>query len=198
MDKTPNRPLSKVCPISGMNWKDREHHDKRFSAIHEAGHLTVMVAGHMLYARAWLIKSNTRDPIQNKMWVGKSSCMGVISPAIAIAGNLAEHWEEEGELDALYFAQELVEEMMWDASCLSPTDAAVLGENPQQIMKAAKAAARYLLKHERFFRWAVAELIAYGSITDFQASEKFKELASSRRRRQVKRRSHPAGLESPK
>ena len=67
--------------------------DKREAAIHEAGHLTVGLA-LSVHGSAWVYRSQTVDPENEKLWVGKHEAQGLITAAVAISGLVAECWVE--------------------------------------------------------------------------------------------------------
>jgi hypothetical protein len=96
-----------------------ERLDKRKSAFHEAGHVTVASAKG-LRAWAWLYRSDTLRPFDEKIWRGRTQIVGD-DPVYAVAGMVAEQLMYQDDIPL----REIMEQwkLMGDTEVgLSPTD----------------------------------------------------------------------------
>lgn len=143
--------------------------DKRAAAIHEVGHLTVA-----LYegsgGSAWLERNTTRNvAADDKSWLGKFH--GKITPAVAVAGIVAEVLEDEPGIQG--------REIVWyleDEICI-PSDSDKQYFPPAEQLEGVVAVALAALKeHKTFFDWAVSMLVEGEVITDGMAREHFENL----------------------
>jgi hypothetical protein len=148
-----------------------ERCDKREAAIHEAGHITVGLALG-IRGSAWVYTSQTIDPENEKLWVGKHATRDPITAAVAVSGLVAECWVENPETSA----DEITD---WiDDGLVSPsaTDEAQFPTSYEGKLAAVVEALELLQKHKAFFDWAVEQLIDTEAITNGMAGEKFREL----------------------
>jgi hypothetical protein len=148
-----------------------ERCDKREAAIHEAGHLTVGLALGV-HGSAWVYKSETTDPENEKLWVGKHESNGPTTGAVAVSGLVAECWVES----ATSIPDEITDWIDDGIVSPSPTDSARFPATYEEKLAAVAEALSKLQQHKAFFDWAVAELIEHETITDGLAAEKFREL----------------------
>jgi hypothetical protein len=77
--------------MANRNPEEIERCDKREAAIHEAGHLTAGLALGV-HGSAWVYRSQTIDPENEKLWVGKRETHDPITAAVALReGAVAIH-----------------------------------------------------------------------------------------------------------
>ncbi|HZN36033.1 MAG TPA: hypothetical protein VFB80_19520 [Pirellulaceae bacterium] len=145
--------------------------DKREAAIHEAGHLTVGLALGVR-GSAWVYRSETTDPDNEKLWIGKHEAHGLVTATVAVSGLVAECWVEKPETSPDEIADWIDDGLVSP----SPTDKTRFPESYEETLTAIVEAHAILVKHKRFFEWAVDELIKFETITDGMAAEKWREL----------------------
>ena len=150
-----------------------ERCDKREAAIHEAGQLTVGLALG-IRGSAWVYRSETIDPANEKLWVGKREAYGLVYSAVAISGLVAECWVENPATSS----DEITDWIDDGLISPSPEDSANLPSSYEGKLAAVVEALALLQKHKAFFDWAVEKLINDDLITDGVAWERFQALSN--------------------
>src|SRR5688500_11841218 len=156
--------------MSKMTAEEIERRDKREAAIHEAGHLTVGLALG-IRGSAWVYKSQTVDPENEKLWIGKHESQGPITAAAALSGLVAECWVDNR-------ATRPDEITDWiDDGLVSPssTDSALFPATYVEKLAAVVESHELLLKHKVFFEWAIEKLVNAEVVTDGMAADQWRE-----------------------
>jgi hypothetical protein len=139
-----------------------ESRDKRKTAVHEAGHATV-AAAMGLRVRAWLIRTNTVRPLDEKIWVGKAQ--GRLNPVSSVAGMVAEKLDADPDVQTWEIIQEWEEAGDEDAG-LSPTDMELVPQDWESRTALVESALAILREQKRLFDWLVSELVEHECVTD--------------------------------
>lgn len=142
--------------------------DKRRTANHEAGHLTVALALGM-DTRAWLYENEACDVWKSHTWCGKMEAT-CYPPSVAVAGVVAVCWVEDPDVDCWSIGEFIRLEVVTP----SLTD---LGNFPSddELEETIEEALVLLKKYNKFFDWGVAQLIEVGSIPNGHARDQFDE-----------------------
>jgi hypothetical protein len=151
--------------MSKMTPEEIEQHDKRQSAVHEAGHAVVAFTYGVIVG-AWLERTNTTDPIWKKTWVGHiPNVYGSIGagkrPVLGIAGVVAECLEKDPEV----FAEEIVDDLEDGIISPSPSDLLFMPASWPKRVKAVKVALGILSQHKAVRASVASELVAHGLVT---------------------------------
>lgn len=150
-----------------------EAHDKRQSAVHEAGHAVVAFANGV-FVRAWLERTDTKDARFEKIWVGHVQYVhGSVAAnmVIGIAGIVAESVEDEPEITA----EEIVEYWRDDIIIPSPSDLEFMPASWRERREAVELALGTIVTQRALFESVVSELVDHGVVTD----DRMIKLASS-------------------
>lgn len=135
--------------------------DRRETAIHEAGHLTV-AAAEFIYGSASIHPREVAD-MEEKLTGGYfRSFHAVQSAAVSVAGVVAECLEEEEKIEA----RDILDWIYMEAVIPSTTDFQGIPDNYNDRLAAIESALATLRKYRSFFNWAVSELITSGTITN--------------------------------
>jgi hypothetical protein len=154
--------------MAEQQWNDSKlaevaRHDKEKAAIHEAGHVTV-AATKGLRAWAWLYRSNTARPLDDKLWRGRAQVAGD-NPVYAVAGMVAEqlYWVSDVQ------AWEIIEEWenMGDTEVgLSPTDMELVPQDWRARTALVEEALAILRDQKPLFDRIVLQLVEHECVTD--------------------------------
>jgi hypothetical protein len=148
-----------------MTPEEIEQHDKRKSAVHEAGH-AVVAFGHGVIVKAWLERSETKDARFEKTWVGHiQNVYGGFGADtghfIGIAGVVAECLDDEPEVSA----KEIVEYWKDKHIIPSPSDLEFMPASWRKRLEAVEVALGMLAKQKAFLESVVSELVEHGLVT---------------------------------
>lgn len=156
-----------------MDAEEFELHEKHNAALHEAAHLTAVLAQGRR-GRAW-INRNEQEGVEWKTWIGKCECIGGMTAVISIAGFVAVC-----VADGLEEPHDMIDLLEWDANAISETDRADIPDDREGQFLAIESALSMLRKHVAFHQWATAELESDGAITDHEADEAWRRLESGK------------------
>lgn len=147
--------------------------DKRWAAVHEAAHLVVNFAtGVRARAEIWPIDEAHR--IGDRTWAGEATAMRsfAASPAVGMAGYVAESLQNEPHVSAEWIAANWWKEIDAGGGSTAPTT----DEHRATVLAAIKSAMEILAQHRPFYEWAVDELMTAGLISDATAADAFRTL----------------------
>ena len=176
-----------------QQWKDPrlgevERRDKRRAAVHEAGHATV-AAAKGFRAIAWLYRSKTLQPLEEKIWLGRVQIAGV-DPAYAVAGMVAEHLDDVPDIAAWKIMEDW--EFMGETEVgLSPTDMEIVPQNWPTRKAVVEEALTILRDQKPLFDRIVLQLFEHECVTDGMVSDWSRELCvknTVKRSRQARRK----------
>jgi len=150
-----------------MTADELELHDKRQSAIHEAGHTVIGTVHGSLYS-PWLERSGTSNSRLEKTWIGHAdNVLGGsderVRALIGVAGAVADSLD----LDPDITAQEIVERWECDPnSGPSPADRSIISSGGWERRLEAVATVRAILaEHWQFLESIVVELIEHDRVS---------------------------------
>lgn len=143
-----------------MTMEEIEQMDKRTSAVHEAGHATVLVAGGH-FCHCWVWKNDHSDILEEKTWLGRVSAFSGFDATMAVAGIVATCMDEDPEVEACQIVE------YWESEVIEPSlaDMQWIPDDWEKRWDAVTAALATLRRDKALFAQIVDEIVEKDSWT---------------------------------